>query len=434
MRIEADRPRRKPAVLGILLAPLTLLERSRGRRRLPLAAAYFLIVVLLGLLGWRQSRLAGLPDVGDPPLAKVGPIPDDVNAFVLYRQLKGKIARSPGVRIDLNNYQWDPKNADLALSLARNAGALATWRRGGPSGPTPVGSRATTRAGRRPSRSGMTSSSSAISPWWRRLDASRPGDMAGAWGWYRAILRANRHSARHSPAVGRVSANVDIHAWPRIAAWANDPRVDLAMLRRALADVRDANAMTSPDSETLAIEERLAIRALDDPRGLYVRTVQDAWERAGFDADDWRFRLYQETLWFLQNEPERSRRLVRLAFANWIEQADTPRTKRPNKRYGKEYWRGYWELYDSPPSAALPLPPAELGARLDASDLIRSLKSDTRMAFALAGLERDRLERDAHLRQLARTLFAREHDGREPDTDEDLARLIRSAPDPSPDR
>ena len=76
--------------LGLLLSPARWLERARGRRRAALLALY---LVLGAILWWRMS-LIHLPDVGDPfDVRAVGrvDIPDDANAFVLYKEASAKI-------------------------------------------------------------------------------------------------------------------------------------------------------------------------------------------------------------------------------------------------------------------------------------------------------------------------------------------------------
>ena len=67
------------------------------------------------------------------------------------------------------------------------------------------------------------------------------GDMAGAWGWYRAVLRGSRLLGRHSVIIARLVGNSEYAAARnKIASWAADPRVDARLLRVALDDVLEA--------------------------------------------------------------------------------------------------------------------------------------------------------------------------------------------------
>ena len=84
--------------LGVLLAPLRLLERSRGWRRRLLIVLYLLVGTILGLLIWRATSLNNLPDVGDPFDVKSfiasSRVPESEDAFVLYRKAGGAMKDS----------------------------------------------------------------------------------------------------------------------------------------------------------------------------------------------------------------------------------------------------------------------------------------------------------------------------------------------------
>src|ERR1700716_2472904 len=87
--------------LRLFLMPLYWLERARGRRRLALLLAYGLVAAALGLLTWRVACLNSLPDVGDPPdLATLRSlkVPDERNAYVLYRAAVGQLTTSTALQ------------------------------------------------------------------------------------------------------------------------------------------------------------------------------------------------------------------------------------------------------------------------------------------------------------------------------------------------
>ena len=97
-----------------------------------------------------------------------------------------------------------------------------------------------------------------------RLEES--GDVLGAWGWYRAALRASRHNGRHGFQVERLGgAALHDQASKSLTRWASDPRVDAGMLRRALGEVIAIDAMTVPQSETVKIHYLMLSHTMADP-------------------------------------------------------------------------------------------------------------------------------------------------------------------------
>ena len=115
------------------------------------------------------------------------------------------------------------------------------------------------------------------------LQASRleeQGDMAGAWGWYRAMLRSLHHLGMHSTAIRRLIAQA-WHKEPsdRITTWAADPRTTPELLRRALADVVACESLAPSEADTLKAEYLAMERMLDDPKGPGPR-MPPAWFRS----------------------------------------------------------------------------------------------------------------------------------------------------------
>src|SRR5262245_52647135 len=104
-----DRLKRSSNPTASLLGPLVWLERARGRKRVVLALAYLLVLVVVGLLGWRAASLSRLPDVGDPfDVAAFGTvaIPDDENAFILYGQAIATFKPLQGEPAPTNSSDW----------------------------------------------------------------------------------------------------------------------------------------------------------------------------------------------------------------------------------------------------------------------------------------------------------------------------------------
>ena len=90
--------------------------------------------------------------------------------------------------------------------------------------------------------------------------------MAGAWGWYRAALRATYHMGMRGSAFARMIAQ-RWHAElaDRLTTWAADPRTTPALLRQALDDVVACGALTPSESYTLKAEYLDVEQMLDSP-------------------------------------------------------------------------------------------------------------------------------------------------------------------------
>src|SRR5579859_4722816 len=79
-----------PSLADLVIAPLTLLERSKGRKRRGLAFLYLMIALTVGVFVWRAVSLWRLPDSPEPfDLVKYGrvEVPDGVNAMVALREV-----------------------------------------------------------------------------------------------------------------------------------------------------------------------------------------------------------------------------------------------------------------------------------------------------------------------------------------------------------
>jgi hypothetical protein len=321
----------------LILAPAGFLERTRGRKRLALGGLYCLIIAFVGVLVWRQSRLAGLPDIADPfdrqRLLALS-VPDDRNAFVLYEKASSKTTHDSPIEKRLlgGSYAWPPATDHEGLAfLAANAEALAIWRQGCERPDalyTPI--RELSYETRLPLvqehrhffRLAMIETS--------RLESA--GDMAGAWRWYLAALRGSRLVGRHGVIIARLVGCAEYAvAQGKISAWAADPRVDAQLLRCALDDVLEVNAMTAPNSESIQCEYLSGLKMMSDPNKLLRYITSDPSLSEDIDMRVWYRHLpgYWTAWYFLGHEPERSRRILKLTFANWLSQCDKLPSERP---------------------------------------------------------------------------------------------------------
>ena len=167
------------------------------------------------------------------------------------------------------------------------------------------------------------------------LEGSRheeQGEMEEAWAWYKAMLRSSRHVGRHGVMIERlVGAAILEESARRILHWAADPRVE----RRAVApgtgrcarrrhvdraDLRDDEARLHRLPRDL---EELRVMVEDipmpgGPNGLLEKIVA----ASGAKTQVQRIRLRAT------NDVERSRRVLRLLYANWLPQVDKPADQR----------------------------------------------------------------------------------------------------------
>lgn len=411
-------------VLWTLTAPFRLVERARGNRRLALIGMYGLIAGAIGVLSWRQTSLRGLPDVGDPfdVAAFVGrEVSQGDDAFEAFGDAlellddRDLIAMTHDLQ-DARKADWAVLSPALRSWVDRNRRASERWKVGAErsSGNPPWMDaedlwEGIERVDRLVSFNYLALMEGA------RLEGE--GDLAVAWEWYRALMRAGFHLQRGGGYGERLRGMSSVSfASEEMQEWAADPRVDGTLLRRALADEREAGAMAVPNSETLKAEYVRVKRTLDEPwrirrsvRREDPRVRHHGWQ----DADSYWYRYlpgYLEARWWLMQEPERSRRVARIAYANWLAHCDGVTAFRPPQAGP---YPGLFTTAPQSPAEAFAYP-SELYDWLESSLLwdagIRQpsdrdnwrRREDGRMATLLV--------------TLAREAYRREHDGREAPT------------------
>jgi hypothetical protein len=423
-------PTRPPTPpLRWLLAPLLWLERARGRRRLALALLYLAILAVAGLFAWWALSLRGLPDVGDPfDVAAFGTVrlPDDQNAFVLYRQAVAQLKRA-NIRMSSgrNTPSDDWATADDAMRrwVLDNREALATWL----------------RATRRPDAllvqpGQMTIATNldvvqALRDFARLalLEGSRraqAGDPSAAAELYAALLRSSRHAGMHGAVIQRlIGAAILRLAVHRVTAWAEDPRVNAEALRRVLADAIAAEAMTPPTSEIFKVEYLALRNELDRPGPVSAGALREFQAGSALgEFQDWTAYLPggMPLRLFLLREPERSRRVVRLLFANWLAYVDRPPAQRQPAAIAAPGARPALNPFPFPfyqgdpdaPASSRALSPQELGRWFGTTIYARLLLPALESARSAAGGDRGQLRTLQVI--LAEQLYRRDHGGAAP--------------------
>ena len=148
------------------------------------------------------------------------------------------------------------------------------------------------------------------------LEASRleqAGDLEGAWRYHRAILRSSRQAGMHGGAMQRLIGHSILQKLAlrpsHPSLWMTNPKVTPSMLRRAIGDLEECEAMTPPISEMVRARSTLRL-AVD------ARAMPENWRKFGIDSPDddgvwyYQFSFVKPTERFFQYEPERSLRVL----------------------------------------------------------------------------------------------------------------------------
>jgi hypothetical protein len=394
-----------------------------GRRRW--TAALVLLATTATPVLWWSMQLLGLPDIGDriiPGESRLTDVPDDRNATHLYRQAQERY-RSAGLPLGITldvSVPWSKVPQGLRREAEENREALALYR----------------EAADRPDASpGLDRLRFGVSMlhWLALLEASRleeQGDMAGAWTWYRAVLRTIHHEGAFATDSGRVIAQIHHDRLRvRVKAWAADPRTSPEMIRRALADAFACRSIPPPcDSYTL-VAECLQPDASNGQataaKWNQIFAVPDAWvtpDQMQAVYDVWR-------TW--HREPERSRRIIRLAIANWLAYERLPADRRPAPDLNVTGPYEFYAFGPEAPAEARALSPVQLDRWLASSPEARQFldRWQVNRRFLTQGQPfeelrgRERRNDRALVVLLASELYRRDHHGTAPPSDEALVGL-----------
>ncbi|MGQ0635011.1 MAG: hypothetical protein ACT4QC_10400 [Planctomycetaceae bacterium] len=301
---------------------------NRPKRRWWWGPMVPLVVALLWLLlvptGFYLS-LAGLPDIPAPvDIASLDAIdvPAGDNAFELYREAAA--AMKPIVTTNWEQYEvgleegWHAIPVEFRDWLEANRRPLELFLEGSErpelfyARPMPLGS---------PQSNANLEFVQEIRNLARvvHLEALRreaAEDFGGAWAMYAALFRSSRQPGRNGPLIDRlIGAAVHANACLATQRWATDSRVDMGMLRQALADARSIYSRTVPLAAPLKWEYACWMKSID--------------------AMTWAMNL--------AGILDRSRRVTKLSFANWLSQCDLPRPQRTKRLAGT------LELYEADP-------------------------------------------------------------------------------------
>jgi hypothetical protein len=417
------------------LGRTNLLEPAKVRsRRVILLVAMLVVAGGSASLTWWMTTLSGLPDIGDPfDVSSVvdPPVPDDENAFTLYREAVAKLVAEPS---DMT-YNWATAGPVEKGWLERNRPAMEIWRRGTErSRALYIPARSITIETQLPVVQEMRAFARLAQLEGGRLEAE--GDLEGAWRVYRAIFRSSRHVGQRWTAIERLVGTA-LHqvASRQLTRWASDPRVTPAMLRRALDAVIADHAPTGPVSDMLKVEYLAFLKTFDDPK--LVWTILNDPSMAGpgktpwFVRDNRSFSLARAWL----KEPERSRRVTRLIYANLMAYCDLPPGRRPPVACtlagvfggGPPALLDLYKLDASAPAQARALPPDEILKWFDTTLYAKQLIPASNAL--LNAVDRERVAQASLIIALANRLYEVER-GKVPETAEELVGpYLKALPD-----
>ena len=334
-----------PALAAVSGTSQKLLQLLRKRLR-QLVRVTFVLAICLALAAtafsiWWLTSLNGLPDIGDPfdvDAIRGLEIPDDENALTFLRRAQEKLVLLPelprAVSAAAPTVGWSQADPKLRAWVEANRPAFELFQQGAdrpdgiwePAGPLYW------------QNYPMVGSGSLM--WVALLEGGRrgeSGDMAGAWECYRAVLHEGPMFGNQRN-VGWVSQTNQVHTAlrQRLATWAADPKTTIPQLRRALDEVVLSEPKPEWDAFSLKLEYLELIRKLSQ----YGNQIHQAPEEAlsyrlgGFEVPTNLAESLSAGHRFLNHEPERSRRALRLLFANWLAHVEIPelRQERPAVR------------------------------------------------------------------------------------------------------
>jgi hypothetical protein len=340
-----------------------------------------------GVMLRRATCLIGLPDVGDPfdvAAFRALRVSEEQDAVVLFRQAAGKLPRMPDLSLAAkqagSTVAWSEADPKLREWFAASGEALELFRRG----VARAGGMAPSRGD--PSRSSLMDLDLGRFVWLTFLDSSRleeQGDLTASWAGYRSILRMRGHIMRTGTVFDHLFTGHFCRGLEsRIAAWAANPKTDVVLIRRALDDVRAHEPKPEWYALSLKRDYLQLMSLLDQP---------DGWAQQAADEDQsiliggeplppnlaWSVHAARR---YLVNEPERSRRVLRLAFANWLAQvsAQGPNSRKPAVRVSYLFEKLTTQLsFFAPdlgaPASARALSPKELAGWLMSARTARAL-------------------------------------------------------------
>jgi hypothetical protein len=221
----------------------------------------------------------------------------------------------------------------------------------------------------------------------------------------------------------------------RLATWAADPRTTIHQVRRALEEVVEYRPMPEWDAFTLKIEYLDLMRFLNRRVVPPPEQIEEEWTYRLGDMQlpvDLARDLYQVKRG-LARDPERSRRVIRLLFANWLAHVEHAGQRKPAARVSFHIAKrtsGVLLYHVSPdaPADARALSPQEVASWLVTTN-------DAKLAFRYGFLAWPTVRRTEQRRYrelvvlLAGEIYRRERGALPPSDEALVGTYLKSLPD-----
>ncbi len=344
-------------------------------RRIRAVLVGLAVTLVLGISAIRTVRMWGLPYAPEPfdvEAFQAEVVAESENAYPFYVQAQALMGAQPAtfwpkeIRVEPD---WPDLPPESKTWLEQNLPALEVWRKGTerPLLQEPLPDRLLD--GPRTTPSVMFMSSLA------KLQASRlqsEGKPGLAWRWHKARLRFLLQNGRRRGILSHWASSFGFNQFlSQAQTWADHPAITVEQLRHAIADLEAIAPLYPKRSDSLKAEYVAYAEMIDDQVGLL--TLQQPPALGGvavtlIPPETFAPAILRAEL-FLEAEPERSRRVLRLAFANWIAQADKAPAQRA-KVHSTEPLVFEPELGETPP-----ISPASLAAQMTSAPLMKFYRS-----------------------------------------------------------
>jgi hypothetical protein len=344
MTTEVEETAVATAVVNSTSRTLLALLRKRLRQlwKATLGLVIFTVLTAGVLATWWLTSLNGLPDIGDPfdvAAFRDFQIPDDQNAFTFLQRAQAKLTPLPelpqSARALTPTAGWSKLDPKLRAWVEANRPALELFQQAANQSDgvsQPAGDPYWWQSYRVVGPGGLI--------WLALLESGRraeSGDSAAAWDCYRTVLRMTTHLRRRGDMPLRYHANaVHTALRRRLATWAADPKTTIPQLRRALEESVETKPRPEWAEYGLRREYIQLMSLLDQSQNpIHMALEEDLSYRLGDMQVPTDLAVYVFAgRRVLLREPERSRRALRLLFANWLAHVAVPdlRQKRPAVR------------------------------------------------------------------------------------------------------
>ncbi len=331
-----------PAAANVTSQKLLQLLRKRLRQllRVTIGLAIGLALGTTALAIWWLTSLNGLPDVGDPfdvAAFRALRIPDDQNAFAYLRRAVQKLTPYPVLPRAVNmltpTVAWSKADPKLRAWVDANCQALELFQRGAEQ-PDAIRNLAKDGLNLYDSVNAYEVTVLSLLEGAKRQES---GDMEGAWNCYRAVLRMTTHSIRRSSEPQ--FHNIQYRRWlrQRLTTWAADPRTTISQIKPVLDEALQSEPRPEWDSFALKMGYLEFMRSLERP--IHPLDRQEIERELTVRLGDMQMSAdiiesIESARRFLLREPERSRRVAKLLYANWLAHVESrePRPRKPAVR------------------------------------------------------------------------------------------------------